>query len=364
MPLIHVLSSNLWSGVERYALDLCRHYKDSGRDVCAVTRDARAVDDIFRENGIRLHFAPLGSFYSFAAVKALSRIIKEKGDGKGTTVVHCHDTRDAFVALMARKMARRPDVKVILTRHLVKRAGHSPIRMYVYRNVDALIFVSRLAKDRFVSRWRKTGMVPVEERKMVILHNSLNIPLEEVTPEPAKGPVTAMYHGRLAPGKGLECLIDAMAILKGEKLRLRLVGSGPPDFVDRLRQRAITAGVMSRIDWPRHRENPSDYIRLCHFGVLPSTVPEAFGLANIEYMAEGRAQICTRNGAQPEYITDGREGILVAPRDAEALASQMKRLLRSPKLRKQIGEAARARFGRELAWTRFIARMDEIYGDI
>ena len=194
-----------------------------------------------------------------------------------------------------------------------------------------------------------------------MIHNSLNIDLDQVAEEPSKGPVTAMYLGRLAPDKGLEDLIDAMSILKGMKLRLRIVGTGHPDYVDSLRRRAVTADVMHMIDWPRHKDNTEDFIRMSHFGVLPSVGPEAFGMSNIEFMKEGRPIICSDNGAQPEYIKHGKEGILVPPHDAQRLAWEMRRLALSGDLRKEIGAAARSRYEKELAWPRFIEKLYPLY---
>lgn len=358
MRLVHVLSSVSWSGVERYALDICRHYMAAGWNVCALTRDARAVDDVFRHHGVPLRFAPLGGFFSWGAVQEIRRVICEEDS---PVVVHCHDTRDAFVALLARRLSRRRNVRVVLTRHHVLRAGRSPFSHWVYREVDCMIFVSETVRRKFFSRWQRMGYTPFGAGREMVIHNSLNISLGPVAPEPERGPVTAMYLGRLAPGKGLEFLIEALTHLRNVKMRLRLVGSGHPDYVDTLRQRAITLGVMQMIDWPRHKDDTTDFIRSSHFGVLPSDEPEAFGLANIEYMAAGRPQICTRNGAQPEYITDGREGILVAPRNPEVLAEQMRRLASSPRLRLSLGAAARLRFERQLAWPRFIARLDSAY---
>lgn len=355
---MHVLSSVSWSGVERYALDICRHYRQQGWDVCALTRDARAVDDVFRQQNIPLRFAPLGGFFSWGAAKEILRIIRESDT---PLAIHCHDTRDAFLALLARRISRRADVKVILTRHHVLRAGRSPLSHWVYRNIDTMVFVSETVRRKFFARWQRVGYTPFADGRAVVIHNSLYISLPPIAPEPEKGPVIAGYLGRLAPGKGIEYIIDALAMIRNVKLRVRLVGSGHPDYVDMLRQRAVTKGVMHMIDWPRHRDNTSDFIKNSHFGVLPSDVPEAFGMANIEYMAEGRPQICTRNGAQPEYITDGREGILVAPRNAAVLAEQMRRLAVSPELRLRIGNAARARFEAELAWPYFISRIDAIY---
>lgn len=353
-----MLSSVMWSGVERYALDICRHFRDCGNDVTVVSRDARAVDNVFRHHSIPVKFAPLGGFFSYDAVKALASVI---GSSPRRTIVHCHDTRDAFSVLVARKLTGRQDIGVVLTRHYVRHAGRSPLHKYVYRNVDDIIFVSQAAKEGFFSGWRAKNTVAPGDPRLHMIHNSLNIELQAPAAEPEKGPVTAIYLGRLAPYKGLEQLIDALSNLTDVKLRLRLVGTGHPDYVDSIRSRAITAGVMHMIDWPRHREQTDDLIRQSHFGVAPSTAPEAFGLSNIECMAEGRPVIATDNGAQHEYITDGKEGILVPPKNADILAIEMRRLAVDGALRRKLGAAARERFGRELAWPRFAGQLEEIY---
>lgn len=348
----------MWSGVERYALDICRHCRDYGDDVLVITRDARAVDDVFRRQGIDVRFAQLGGFLSYHAVKGICEVLNDSNEA---TAVHCHSTRDAFAALTARRLLGRHDIRVVLTRHYVRRAGRSPFHRFVYRNVDHMIFVSRIAKDKFMSGWHWKGRYADDDINASVIHNSLNIEMKPVAPEPSKGPVIAMYLGRLAPDKGLEELIDALVVLKEMKIRLKIVGTGHPDYVDSLRRRALAAGVMYMIDWPRHKENTEDFIRRSHFGVLPSSAPEAFGLSNIEFMKEGRAIICSNNGAQPEYIKNGRDGILVPPHNVTRLAQEMKRLALSSEMRKAIGEAARVRFEKELVWTKFIERLYPLY---
>ncbi|MDE7409846.1 MAG: glycosyltransferase family 4 protein [Muribaculaceae bacterium] len=358
MRIIHVLSSVMWSGVERYALDICRHCRDHGDDVLVITRDARAVDDVFRRHEIEVRFAPLGGFMSYQAVKGICDVLNES---RTATTVHCHSTRDAFAALTARRLLGRHDIRVVLTRHYVRRAGRTPFHRFVYRNVDHLIFVSNAAKDKFFSSWHWKGRYAEDDINSCVIHNSLNVELETVADEPLKGPVTAMYLGRLAPDKGLESIIEALSMLKGIKMRLRIVGTGHPDYVDSLRRKAVTAGVMHMIDWPRHKENTREFIRMSHFGVHPSVGPEAFGLSNIEFMKEGRPIICSDNGAQPEYITQGREGILVPPNDVHRLADEIRNLALSKEMRMSIGTAARKRFEEELAWPRFIEKLYPLY---
>ena len=356
--LIHIVTSNRWGGIERYALDICRHFHNQeGWQVMALTRDAKAVDSMFEKEGITLFHAPLQGFSDFYSIRLLSKKLKEIS---GPVVIHAHGFRNVFTALAARKLSGKKDVKIIMTRHKIRRAVDSWILRLIYRNLDALVFVSRAARDRFVATWHNR-LMPISAEKMHVIHNSLNIPEPDYIPPTLNRPITAMFHGPLKPGKGLEILIDAMSMLKGKRIRLRIVGSGTPDYVDKVRRRAISRGVMESIDWYKHTDNPLPLITDCDFGVLPSVQEEAFGLANIEYMAAGRPQICSSNGAQPEYITDGWEGILIPPSNPSFLAENISKLATDPELRLKMGQRAFHSYAQRLSWPHFIHPLTELY---
>lgn len=355
--LIHILSSNRWRGIERYALDICKHFHEKGWNVMALTRDAKAVDSMFEKEAIPLFHAPLQGFYDFYSIKILAKKLKET---EGRIIIHAHGFRCVFTALAARKLSGKKDVKVVMTRHKVRRAVDSWILRFIYKNIDALVFVSRAARDRFVATWHNR-LMPISADKMSVIHNSLNIPEPIYSPPTDNRPLTIMFHGPLKPGKGLEILIDAMSMLKGKRIRLKIVGSGTPDYLDRLRRRAVSRGVMDLIDWHKHTEDPLPLIAECDFGVLPSTQEEAFGLANIEYMAGGRPQVCTSNGAQPEYITDGWEGFLIPPSNPSFLAESISKLALDPDLRLKMGKRAYDSFLHRLSWPHFIRPLTKIY---
>lgn len=355
--LIHILSANRWGGIERYALDICKHFLKEGWNVLALTRDAKAVDSIFEKAGIPLFHAPLQGFYDYISIRLLAKKFKET---EGRIIVHAHGFRAVFTALMARKLSGKKNVKIIMTRHKIRRAVDTWILRLIYRNIDALIFVSRAARDRFVATWHNR-LMPINPERMWVIHNSLNIPKPVYTPPVEGRPLTAMFHGPIKPGKGVDVLIDAMALLKGKRIRLRIVGSGSPDYLDKMRRRALTRGVMEMIDWHKHTDDPQQLIEECDFGVLPSVQEEAFGLANIEYMAASRPQICTSNGAQPEYITDGWEGILIPPANPSFIAENISKLALDPELRLKMGRNAYESFIHRLSWPHFIKPLTSIY---
>lgn len=355
--LIHILKANRWGGIERYALDICRHFQMAGWNVAALTRDAKAVDVMFQKEGISLLHAPLAGLWDFQSIRLLADKLK---DTRGAIIIHAHGFRNGFTALAARKLSGKKNVRVIVTRHKVRRGVDSWILRRIYRNVDAMVFVSRAARDRFLATWHNREL-PFPASRMHIIHNSINLPQNLPGPSETSHPLTAMFHGPLKSGKGLETLIDAMSLLKGKRIRLKIVGSGTPDYVDKLRRRALSRGVMNLIDWHKHTDTPLPLIQDCDFGVLPSVEEEAFGLSNLEYMAMGKPQICSSNGAQPEYITDGWEGFLIPPGNPAFLAEMISKLAADKELRLRMGQRALESFTQRLSWSRFIRRLNKIY---
>lgn len=356
--VIHLVALGRWGAVGKYALDICRHYHASGVETMAVTKGALAVDSHFREAGIKVEQAPLTGVLSMATAMRIMNILRGYMDSQ--VVIHAHRYRDAMIAGIAAKFSKHKDVKIVVTRHRLKEGSDSILYKMLYNRIDSHIFVSDLAKEVFLRTWRNRKL-PVEPDKIHVLHNSVNVAEPSCMEEPVKGPVTAMFHGNVARGKGVETIIDALSLINGVKIRLKIVGKGNPDYIDTLRRRAMNRGVMELIDWKK-TDDPMPYLGQCHYGVLPSIEREACGMSNIECMACGRAQICTFNGAQPEYLTDGVEALAVAPADPSALAQKMEILAKDPDFRHEMGRAAYNRYSGNLSWSNFIDAIDKIYG--
>lgn len=356
--LIHIVPANKWGGVQTYALDICRYYHEAGWKVTAVTRNAVGVDAPFSDSGIRLLHAPVRGFFDIATAMVIARSLRGLPPGE-PAVIHTHRYRDAFTALIAKKLAKRPDVRVVSTRHTVRRGRDSRIFRKLYKLIDAHIFVSQMAFDGFMGHSGRN--LELSPEKVHILHNSLL--LDDMMPEAehTHGPVVALYQGALVKGKGLETLIDAMALLKNVKMRLRISGSGNPDYLDLLRRRAMMRDVMDSIDWNIKATPSLETCEDSHFGVIPSTEREAFSLESLRFMAAMRPQICTLHGAQTEYLQDEETALLVEPGNANALADAMRRLAQDRELRLTMGYAAYKEFMRGLSWKTFINKLNYIY---
>ncbi len=124
----------------------------------------------------------------------------------------------------------------------------------------------------------------------------------------------ALYVGRLAPEKGLERLL---AWSRDLPIELRIVGSGEPGYVARLRSlagpRTVFRGTLTGPDLA------AAYAGCRYFVFLPHA--EEFGLAALDALAAGKAVIAAREGGLIELVRDGENGYLVATAAEFAQAS-------------------------------------------
>ena len=355
--LIHILSSSFWGGREEYALDICRGFSEMGWRVSVFTRDMAAIDTPFRAHGVRVRHLPLRGYADLATEVSLSHHLRHTD---ALTVVHAHKYRDAFLALLARKLSRRRDVRVVLTCHRVRPGRDTWLARRICRNLHALVFVSRLARDTFMSAW-PDGLSPVPADRVHTLHSSIYMPGQGYAPLPQTGPKIAMFYGRVVPGKGVETFVSALEALRGMRARARIVGPGDPDYIDMMKRLADRLGVMDMIDW---RNGPVDIHPLmdtCHFGVVPSHVREAFSLPTAMFMAHGRGVVCTDNGAQREYMAEGAEALFVPPGDVDAMKQALRHMAGDGDVLQRMGTASRLRYENCLGWPRFAAALAEIY---
>ena len=92
----------------------------------------------------------------------------------------------------------------------------------------------------------------------------------------------------------------------------------------------------------------------------PSTGGESFGIVLAEAMAVGLPVVCSDIGGYRDVVHDGADGLLVPPRDPEALAEALAGLLDNPARLAAMGEAAAAA-ARRYAWEVVAAQVTEVY---
>ena len=169
----------------------------------------------------------------------------------------------------------------------------------------------------------------------------------------APGERAILFVGRLSAPKGIYDLFDAIpqVLARHPEAKFVLVGVAERDAMEPvIRRAAESRGIAAHIAFLGSLEGQqkSAAFLSSHMLVVPSWT-EAFPLVIPEAMAAGLPIIATRVGAIADFVTDGKDGFLVAPRDAPALADRICRLLDDETLRQQISERVRARAPEEFA---------------
>ena len=175
------------------------------------------------------------------------------------------------------------------------------------------------------------------------------------TPAPwlARGDRAVLFVGRLSAPKGIYDLFDAAprVIERHPEARFVLVGVAESDAMEIvIRAEAERRGIAPRVTFLGSLEgrNKAAAFVTSQMIVVPSWT-EGFPLVIPEAMAAGLPVIATGVGAIPDFVTDGEDGFLIAPRDPQALADGICRLLDDESLRGRISKRVRERALREFA---------------
>ena len=358
--IFHVVSNKLWGGPELYVADLVAQLKADGIYTEIVSAKNDNIIQQFRRLEVPISILPLRGLSDFDSPGRLARLIK-----RGNNIVHVHSLKDAVTAVFARKISENPKTKIVFTSHAIERPKTSFIYRKVYREIDKIIFVSQLSYDEFMAN--KSSF---DKRKAVVINDSIrpmhfaetaaaidvrskfNIPSEKVL---------ICCHGRVCKEKGVDVLVKALSKIDKNTYHLIIVGEEMKKFANGLRDYIRENNMEGNVTFMGFVENVASIIDQCDFGVLPAVWREPFGLGNLQYMLHGKCHVATNNGGPMEYLTDGKNALLVNPNDVDQLAATIKQLIENPSLRKQIGESAKAEFARKLSYEHFYKKLMKVY---
>jgi glycosyltransferase involved in cell wall biosynthesis len=200
-----------------------------------------------------------------------------------------------------------------------------------WRRLGALLMLSAAQRELFVAAGFDADRVIVKPNFVPELAGSAD------AGPPGDGFV---YAGRLADTKGVRVIIEAWDRLaaRGIHPRLTLVGGGPlEDEVGRFAGRHATVRFLGRVT----RSECLEAFQGCRAVLVPSIWEETFGLVVVEAMMQGRPAIATQLGSFPDLIDHERDGLLVPPGDAEALAGAVAALDADRGLAGRLGSSAR-----------------------
>ncbi len=176
------------------------------------------------------------------------------------------------------------------------------------------------------------------------------------------GKLNILFVGRLERRKGLRTLIGAFERVKSNFEDVRLIIVGPDGGLKEELEEKVSRCRIRDVEFVGYvsDEELLKYYKTCDIFCSPAEGRESFGIVLLEAMASGKPVVATNIGGYKEVMEDGRQGILVNPRDEEGLAGALLRLLRDENMRRAMGEEGRRR-AKDFSWVSVSKRVLDVY---
>ena len=338
-PRVLILNSLLsGGGTDTQTLSLCQALLGEGCDVTLVapTR-ARWLATAKAMAGLRvLDIAARRFFWAFRLPGLIRRTQAD--------IVHAHHGRDYWIAIVGNLLAGRR-ASVVVTRHLITPLREKT-RRYLAPNAS-LIAVS----DATVNALRACD--PQRTLDIHRVHCGIDTDFFQARAERRAqerdrlglkdGDMLFALVGGVHPpeGKGQFYFIEAAGRVHAQHPQAHFMCVGVGSLVPELQARAASLGLAQNFHMETFSDDLVGLLQAVDVLVHPPVGSEALGLVILEAMSCGKPVIGTRLDGIPETFVDGQHGVLVPPRDVEALAHAIAGMAAEPARARAMGEAAR-----------------------
>mgnify|MGYP005847257897 CR=1 FL=1 len=358
MKILYVFNSGkIIGGGELMFLNLIDEIKRSVEAYCVVPSEGE-IKTMLDSLGVATficHFPSVkkaGFLFPIYLVKFLKILKTVKPD-----IVHINGSRAMLYAGSASKIL---GLKTVW--HVRKIVKDLPLDILLYNLSDIVIANSKATSERF-SYFRNA------ESKVKVVYNGVNIKKfkrsskddkREFGIPPNFKVITSI--GRLEYAKGFSFFLKAAKHIldRIKNIKFLIVGDGPlkEELVKiteemRLKDNVVFTGYINRKDITKIYSITDVFVL--------SSLREDFGNVVIEAMASGIPVVATSAGGVPEIIKNGIDGLLVPPKNPEAIAAACIKLLKNKELYKRISTTAREKIRKYFTITKHSEKIIEIY---
>jgi glycosyltransferase involved in cell wall biosynthesis len=354
-----------------HRMELARRIAAEGFEVHVVTRVTDASDaDRIRAAGLVLHdrrigrgdTGPLSDLRSLFGLWSLMRAL-------APDLVHLVTVKPIVVGGIAARFARPRAIVAAasglghaftdtgwwpaLRRHVVVFAIRFVVAhrrcLVICQNADDLALLVRVRAVR-------------AEQARLIRGAGVDLDQFAVRAE-AAGPLRVLLASRMLRSKGILEFVGAARSLapRWPQVEFLLAGDVDPENPASLARDEVRALTGGTVRWLGHVDDVAALMASVHVVVLASHDREGLPKVLIEAAAAGRPIVATDIPGCREVVNPGVNGLLVAPRDASALASAIESLLGDASLRARMGAAGRDMVERELSLDHVVRQTLDVY---
>jgi glycosyltransferase involved in cell wall biosynthesis len=351
LRILQVIPALSAGGAERTTLEVAQAVICAGGRALVATSGGRLEQELILAGGEIAHLPAHSKNPATIAANAgrLARLARRER----MHLIHARSRAPGWSALWASRRLKTP---FVTTYHGIYNGRTAPKRFYnsVMARGDMVIANSEYTRRHILDTY------PVDPGQVVTIPRGADLVRfnpETVSPDRVarlralwgvcerEGAMTLLAPARLTRWKGQALLLQAAA-KAGANLQVVLAGDaqGRDEYLAELAAMIESLGLGRRARIVGHVDDMPAAFLAADVAVMPSTDPEAFGRASVEAQAMGRPVIAAAHGGLAETVVEGETGLLVPPRDVEALAEAVRRLQQAgPDRRAAMGAAAKAR---------------------
>jgi len=355
-------------GVERVVEELAHNLLKFGHEVRVVTfnPDGWPSEEVI--DGIEIVRIPSINLQPMVGVPAaVNAGLGIRRFFEDADVIHTHNI---FFLLSLLTALSRPKAPIITTMHVGSLANLTGLTGAVGRLYERTVGRFILRKSKAVTVVSSSVAEHAAEigadAPIQIVPNSVDVerfrPAATLEGE-AETDRSVLFLGRFSRNKGPQYLVEAIPRVMSEipEATFAFVGDGPlrASMARRMRELGLNGNV--RI----HGKVPDVVPVIQRAGVVARpSLTEGMPLAVMEAMACGRPILATRVGGTTDLIADGETGMLMEPRDVEALEDGLIRVLTNRGQAAAMGRRAREWAERQMTWERVSRMYQQVYEEV
>lgn len=351
LGIVHVVSSLQTGGMERVVLGLASAQQTVGHRVRILALKGGPLEQEVQERGLR------SRVLSGARVSRILCAV-QYFRSEQPNIVHVHNATSLQYGVLSRFVSR---ARVVVTLH-----GDLDTQARLGTALEWWLTSASVAVSAAAARSLR---LPRSASPLTVVHNGVAVPAQRgVARQQTRntlgvdGQFVGIIVARIDGRKGHRTLLQSLRLLLDsgrDSVHVLVVGDGSErSAMERL---AETLGLgRDHVSFLGLRADIDDLLDAADVFLLPSDT-EGLPLSILEAMVHGLPIVASRVGGIPEIVNHEREGLLVPPGDAAALAAAIERLRSDDTLRLALGRSARLRAETELSLAQTVRRYDDVY---
>ena len=358
---LHIDSARTWRGGQNQVLLTVLGMRALGHRSTLVAHPAGELRQRAREGLDLIPLAPATEM-DLSAAWRLARLVKQlKPD-----VIHAHDPHAVAMAALALSMwggsrTAPPRPPLVASRRVDFHMKANALSRWKYRQVDCFVCASDAIRAMVIA----DGVPPA---RAVTVHEGIDLAHVAAAPAadlhadlwlPHHAPIVGNVAA-LVPHKGQRHLVEAAAIVVTQVPDARFVIAGEGELRAQLERQIKERHLEKHVFLAGFRPDILSVHKAFDVFVM-SSLTEGLGTSLLDAMACGKPIVATTAGGMPEVVADGDTGLLVPPRDDQALAAAIVRLLKDPASRAAMGAAGERRVRELFSSERMVQDTLQVY---